>query len=155
MSHSFGNPWTVARQAPLSMGFPRHEYWSGLPFPFPRDLPHPEIELGSPALQILYRWATGVSKSRTGLSEWTELSQLGSLFCIYRCMILILKAVSFYFVLFVFPFQPEKIYKMFTLIWRKSVLKIEDCSFQSCWRHNREAQNTPTFPRIRFSASYL
>ena len=44
-------PWTVAHQAPLSMGFSRQEYWSGLPFPSPEDLPDPGIELGSPALQ--------------------------------------------------------------------------------------------------------
>ena len=44
-------PWTVARQAPLSMGFSRQEYWSGLPFPFPGDLLDPSTELGSPALQ--------------------------------------------------------------------------------------------------------
>ena len=44
-------PWTVARQAPLSMGFSRKEYWSGLPFPSPRDLPDPGNEPGSPALQ--------------------------------------------------------------------------------------------------------
>ena len=43
--------WTVARQAPLSMGFSRQEYWSGLPFPSPGDLPDPGIEPGSPALQ--------------------------------------------------------------------------------------------------------
>ena len=36
MSNSFATPWTVACQAPLSMGFPRQEYWSGLPFPSPR-----------------------------------------------------------------------------------------------------------------------
>ena len=41
-------PWTVARQAPLSTGFPRQEYWSGLPFPTPGDLPDPGIELVSP-----------------------------------------------------------------------------------------------------------
>ena len=40
--------WTVARQAPLSMGFPRQEYWSGLPFPSPGDLPNPGIEAASP-----------------------------------------------------------------------------------------------------------
>ena len=34
-------PWTVACQAPLSMGFPSQEYWSGLPFPSPGDLPRP------------------------------------------------------------------------------------------------------------------
>jgi len=44
-------PWTVAYQAPLSMEFSRKEYWSGLPFPSPGDLPDPEIKLGSPALQ--------------------------------------------------------------------------------------------------------
>ena len=42
---------TVARQAPLSMGFSRQEYWSGLPFPSPGDLPNPGIEPRSPALQ--------------------------------------------------------------------------------------------------------
>ena len=43
--------WTVARQAPLSMAFSRQEYWNGLPFPFPGDLSHPEINPGSPTLQ--------------------------------------------------------------------------------------------------------
>ena len=42
--------WTVAHQAPLSMGFSRQEYWSGLPFPSPGDLPDPGIEPGSPTL---------------------------------------------------------------------------------------------------------
>ena len=42
--------WTVTRQAPLSVRFPRQEYWSGLPFPSPGDLPNPGIELMSPAL---------------------------------------------------------------------------------------------------------
>ena len=44
-------PQTVACQAPLSMGFSRQEYWSGLPFPSPEDLPDPGIESGSPVLQ--------------------------------------------------------------------------------------------------------
>ena len=44
-------PWTVAYQAPPSMGFTRQEYWSGLPFPSPGDLPDPGIEPGSPAFQ--------------------------------------------------------------------------------------------------------
>ena len=47
----FATPWTVAHQAPLSMGFSRQEYWSGLPFPSPGDLPDPGIEPRSPALQ--------------------------------------------------------------------------------------------------------
>ena len=44
--------WTIGHQAPLSMGFPRQEYWSELPFPPPGDLPNPGIEPGSPALQL-------------------------------------------------------------------------------------------------------
>ena len=43
-------PWTVALQALTSMEFPRQEYWSGLPFPSPGDLPDPGIELEFPAL---------------------------------------------------------------------------------------------------------
>ena len=50
MSDSFATPWTVACQAPLSMGFSRQEYWSGLSFPSPGDLPNPWIEPTSPAL---------------------------------------------------------------------------------------------------------
>ena len=49
----FATPWTVAHQAPLSMGFSRQEYWSGLPCPPPGDLPDPGVEtesLMSPAL---------------------------------------------------------------------------------------------------------
>ena len=47
----FATPWTVAHQAPSSMGFSRQEYWSGLPFPSPGDLPDPGIEPRSPTLQ--------------------------------------------------------------------------------------------------------
>ena len=47
----FATPWTVAYQAPLSMEFSRQEYWSGLPFPSPGDLPDPGNEPGSSALQ--------------------------------------------------------------------------------------------------------
>ena len=47
----FATPWTVAHQAPPSMGFSRQEYWRGLPFPAPGDLPDPGIEPKSPALQ--------------------------------------------------------------------------------------------------------
>ena len=46
----FAAPWTVAYHAPLSMGFSRQEYWSGLPFPSPEDLPDPGIKPRSPSL---------------------------------------------------------------------------------------------------------
>ena len=59
----FGTPWAAAHQAPLSMGFFRQEYWSGLPFPSPGDFPDPGLEpvfLYLPHFrQNLYRWASG------------------------------------------------------------------------------------------------
>ena len=53
VSDSFSTPWTVARQAPLSVGFSRQEYWSGLPFPPLGDLLDPGINLTSPASSAL------------------------------------------------------------------------------------------------------
>ena len=50
VSDSFVTTWTIAHQAPLSMGFPRQEYWSMLPFPSPGDLPDPGIKPTFPAL---------------------------------------------------------------------------------------------------------
>ena len=47
----FATPWTVAYQAPPSVGFSRQENWSGLPFPSPGDFPNPGIEPRSPAMQ--------------------------------------------------------------------------------------------------------
>ena len=59
----FTTLWTVVAQAPLSMGFPKQEYWSGLPFPFPGDFPDPGTEPVSLHLlhcrRILYHWAIG------------------------------------------------------------------------------------------------
>ena len=49
MSSSFGATWTISPQDSLSIGFPRQEYWSGVPFPSPRHPPHPGIQLVSPA----------------------------------------------------------------------------------------------------------
>ena len=53
----FVTPWTVAYQAPPSIGFSRQEYWSGLPFPSPGDLPNPRIEPGSSVLQADALWS--------------------------------------------------------------------------------------------------
>ena len=63
MSDSFVTPWkTIAHQFPLSTGFSRQEYWNGLPFPLPGDLPDPGIETMSPALQavslLLNHWGS-------------------------------------------------------------------------------------------------
>ena len=48
VSDSFATPWTVALQAPLFVGFLRQEYWKGLPFPTPGDLPDPGVKHASP-----------------------------------------------------------------------------------------------------------
>ena len=69
---SFATLWTVPCQAPLSTGFSRQEYWSGLPFPTPGDLLHPGMEPGSPALQ----------------ADSLPLSHLGSPFFFHRDRIL-------------------------------------------------------------------
>ena len=57
---TLATPWTIDCQAPLSIGFSRQEYWNGLPFPSPGDLPDPGIEPLAPVCllhcrQILYR----------------------------------------------------------------------------------------------------
>ena len=83
----FAIPWTVAHQAPLSMGFLRQEYWSGLPFLSPGDLPDPGIEPTSPALlvdslpivchresQMLYTWGW-----QTSSTEGQPINMLGFL----------------------------------------------------------------------------
>ena len=70
-------PWIVAHQAPLSMGFPRQEYWSGLPFPPPGDLPNPRIKPASAALQVAslplshQRSPERLAGLLTGLSRWS------------------------------------------------------------------------------------
>ena len=64
-------PWTIACQVPLSMGFPRQEYWSGLPFPSPGDPPHPGIEPKSPALAG--RFFTPESPGKILVHEWVYM----------------------------------------------------------------------------------
>ena len=69
----FATPWTITYQAPLSMGFSRQDYWSGLPFRSPGDLPDPVIEPGSPTLQadtLPSEPKTGKPKDSTG---WHQL----------------------------------------------------------------------------------
>ena len=70
MSNYFVTPWTATHQAPLSVGFPRQECWSGLLFPSPGDLLDPGIESESPAL---------AGKFFTTESPWKPLEQLKAL----------------------------------------------------------------------------
>ena len=66
VSDSFVTPGTVACQVPVSMGFPRQEYWSGLPFSSPRDLPNAGIKPMSPALADRFPTTQSPGKSLTG-----------------------------------------------------------------------------------------
>ena len=65
MSDSSATPWTVAGQASLSMGFPRWDYWSGLPLPSPGGLPEPGIKLASPALAGGFSTTESAGKSNS------------------------------------------------------------------------------------------
>ena len=86
VSDSFVTPWTAARQAPLSMGFSRQEYWSGLPFPSPGDLPDPGIEPGSPVLAGGFLTTVtpgGLVKTLIERDTWTPMF-IAALFMIAR-----------------------------------------------------------------------
>ena len=61
VSDCFATPWTIVHQAPLSVGFPRHWSWSGLPFPSPGDLPDPGIKPTSPASPALQAGSSSLS----------------------------------------------------------------------------------------------
>ena len=82
----FSTPWTTGQQAPLSMGFSRQEYWSGLPFPSPGDLPNPEIKPMSLYISCISRPEKAMAPHSSTLAwriPWTEepgrLQSMGSL----------------------------------------------------------------------------
>ena len=85
--------WTVAYQAPQSMAFPRQEYWSGLPFPSPGDLPDPGVEPTSPALACGFFTAEPLGSPHDYLDDTLLCSRLCKAFIlrkvfdskIYKC----------------------------------------------------------------------
>ena len=88
----FGTPWTVAHQAPQSVEFSRQEYWSGLPFPSPGDLPKPGIEPGSPTLQAgaLSSEPPGATSLTLACSKIIHLpfqDKLGICWDVYECLL--------------------------------------------------------------------
>ena len=88
MSNAFGTPWTVAHQAPLSMGFPRQEYWSGLPCPAPGELPDPGIELSSlmsPALTGRFFTAEPPGKPNGEIQIFKKFSYILTLTVLNKC----------------------------------------------------------------------
>ena len=91
----FTTPWTVAYQPPPSMGFSRQDYWSGLPFPSPGDLPNPGIEPESPALQADCNAAEALTSQPPGkprLIIVTNYKRLSVLNIVALKLVLYLKA---------------------------------------------------------------
>ena len=88
-------PWTVALQAPLSMGFPRKEYWNGLPFPSPGDRTH----VSHTGRQILHHWATrevlNVLDTRTKYTAFHIFSYW--VVCIFTFLVVFFEAQFFFF----------------------------------------------------------
>ena len=78
----FVTPWTIAYQAPPSMGFSKQEYWSGLPFPSPGDLPNPGIEPRSPTFQANALTSEPLGKPLMLLISFTSYSYL---LCVFLC----------------------------------------------------------------------
>ena len=70
MSDSFVTPWSVASQVPLSMVFPRQEYWSGLPFPSAEDISDPGIEPMFSALPGRFFTAEAIGKPKLLVPKW-------------------------------------------------------------------------------------
>ena len=82
MSSSFATPWTVVLWPPLLIGFPRQEYWSGLPFPSPEDLSNPGIEPVSPALAS--RFFTTEPHTQTQGERERERKEREMCVCLYN-----------------------------------------------------------------------
>ena len=80
----FVTPQTEAHQAALSMGFPKQEYWSGLPFPSPGDLPDPRIELASSALTGRFFTAEPLGKE---IRIYTNFKRMYILNCLIRAIL--------------------------------------------------------------------
>ena len=80
----FATPWTLACQAPLSMGFSQPEYWSGLPFPLPGFIPDPGIEPKSPALAGRFFSMSHWENPSEGLDNLPKTTYLMFLCCSYH-----------------------------------------------------------------------
>ena len=104
----FVTPWTIAHHDPLFMGFSRQEYWSGLPFPSPRDLPNLGIEPGSPSLHAY--------SLPSELLRKPKVSRRASFtFCLLYLFFKTIQVISLYFQLLSTPVIHQCTSK---LIWR-------------------------------------
>ena len=111
-------PWTVACQAALSMEFSREEYWSGLPFPSPRDLPDPGIKPGSPAL-------TGgfFTTAPPGKPPYSLLSR--KYYTVVKVALILEHGQSILIREFNFSHSPRAIWEtFFPFVWQRELLHI-------------------------------
>ena len=125
-------PWTVALQAALSMGFPRPEYWSGLPFPSPVDLPNPGIKpvswsaLNSHGLEIWFPYYLP-----TRCIPWASLTALKLLYVLLKVIIL-------------FPsYREASWYPKRLNTWRKKNLMVVETELEPGQRLQNFPQNKP------------
>ena len=115
MFNSFATPWT-----PLSLGFPRQEYWSGLPFPSPGDLSHPGIDPTFPWLQVdslpLSHWGLPVSLFTQGifLIPLFLLNPKASSSAYSTCFVF---KASYIYEHFTFPFLPPLLWSLPLALW--------------------------------------
>ena len=122
---TLATPWTVAYQAPLSIGFSRQEYWSGLPFPSPGDLPNPGIETRSLALQADSLPTELPGEAHMCLDRLYALLNLRSLFFFY------LECVYFSFFINGHCIHPEVSYskQVFLFVSHRMIYKKENSAF--------------------------
>ena len=99
----FATPWIVACQAPLPMGFHRQEYWTGLPFPSPGDLPNPGIKLGSPALQADSLLNEPPRKPKTS-NLFVALVEINTNIYIYICIYIYIYIYLFILYMYIYLF---------------------------------------------------
>ena len=95
------DPWTVARQALLSMGFFRQEYWSGLPIPPQGDLPNSGIKTASPVSPALYRWILDLLSHRG--SPYIYMCVCVCV-CVYVCVCVFIRTYIYY-ILYIISIQ--------------------------------------------------
>ena len=120
----FATPWTVILQAPLSMGFSRQEYWSGLSFQTPGHLPHPGIKPMSPALQA--------DSSPLNHQESPILLQISFLFFVLFFLRRRKKAVLFSYKALLYP-RHLIIHKRQTVIYEIVLPPTKGLNIRLCW----------------------
>ena len=139
----FSTPWTIAYQAPLSMGFSRQEYWSGLPFPSPGDLPDPGIEPRSSALQSDSLPSEPPGKFFFGNKSY-EITRVFKLYmqrlikichiCIYKCVhVCAAKLIYFNFYLYQLIYKDKSQGNFKISVWSLGLIGVQfSLVTQSC-----------------------